>query len=319
MKHLIPKEHHPHLRKRALLEILGFILLIAISYSQRELLLEAVDELRTSDAFYTLIMLSTYWLILPLTSYSYRLLTNKKVPVFSTSLSQLAGAGPGRIIPGGLGHISMAAVHLRKLGLKIQSAVVIPIANNFIGLIVNAFVVILAVIYHPTLIDDIANNLSTQVIFFISILIIAFITLAQWLLHARGTRKTVAKFFRRWNKLFKELFAHPNRLAKVGAIALIITLGHVLMLMLASKALGFYINPVDSLIALSVGVLMGKAIPTPGGIGAVEAGTITALIVLGYDTTQATSAALLFRVATYWQPLIPGTLAYLYLREKKLL
>lgn len=319
MRHLISKEHHPHLKKRALLELFGLIVLVGLSYNQREILGTAIDSIRESDIFYLLLMLSIYWLLLPLTAISYRLLAYKRISIFTTALSQLAAAGPGRIIPGGLGHISIGAVHLHKIGLSMQRAILLPIANNIIGLTVNIGLILTALVIHPTLINQLRDSFSVQTFIVMGAFFIAFLTILQWLSHARKTRSTIKKVTKQWKHLISHLRKNPRRLLYVVLIALIITLGHSLILMLAGDAISMQITLTDAIIALSAGVLLGGAIPTPGGLGAVEAGTTGALVLLGYDPTLATSAALLFRVATYWQPLLPGVISYLYLRERKLL
>ena len=106
---------------------------------------------------------------------------------------------------------------------------------------------------------------------------------------------------------------------KLFGIALLILTGGVVIILLCSKALEVNISMSDALIALSVGVFIGGVLPTPGGVGGVEAGIASTLMFLGYSPTEATSIAILFRAITYWQPLIPGTIAYFYLRKKKLL
>jgi uncharacterized membrane protein YbhN (UPF0104 family) len=50
---------------------------------------------------------------------------------------------------------------------------------------------------------------------------------------------------------------------------------------------------------MSSGVALGSIVPTPGGLGGVEAGLIAAFVAFGYDPTLAASATVLFRLATY--------------------
>lgn len=319
MKHLIAKEHHPHLKKRAFLELFGFLTLLLLSFSQKDHIVTALKDIRNSDLLYLFLLMSMYWFLLPLTTISYRLLSYRKVPLSTTMLSQLAGAGPGRIIPGGIGHMSIGAVHLHKIGLNLQKAIVVTIANNIIGVITNLIVVIFAIFYHPDLISKILGGINVQSVIAFTVILIAGISLFQWLSHLRKTKSTFRKLNKHWGHLFTMLLKKPQKILGLFGIAILITLGHSSMLILSGEALGIHVNLVDAIIALSAGVFIGGAIPTPGGLGAVEAGTISALILLGYGNTEATSVALLFRTATYWQPLLPGVVAYLYLREKKLL
>ncbi len=257
--------------------------------------------------------------MLPLTSISYRLLGNNHVPIGTTMLAQLAASGPGRVIPGGLGHISVGALHLRKVGFTMQRAIVITVANNIIGLLTNLLIVILAVVIHPDLMKTIVTNMSAPVLAltFLGVLLTASIIL--WTSHLRNTKKLVRKFNKQWSVLAKQLSTHPLSTTMLLLVATAIVLGHAVVLTFSANALNIHVNLVDAIIALSVGVFFGGAVPTPGGIGAVEAGTISALILLGYEPAAATSVALLFRVATYWQPLLPGIVSYIYLRKKSLL
>ncbi len=319
MIHLLSKDHHPHLQKRALLEFLGLAVLVGLSINQREVIATAIEAIRNSDVFYLTLLFGMYWLLLPLTAFSYRMLAYRKIPIVTTALAQLAAAGPGRIIPGGLGHISISAIHLHKLGLSMERAILIPVSNNIIGLAVNSTLIMSAVIYHPTLLDSIWSRLSVELFLVIILLVLIVLALLQWLSHVRKMRAAIKRVTNQWKHLIAHLRKRPKRIMYIMLISATTTIGHSFMLQLAGDALSIHIPISDAILALSFGVLLGGAVPTPGGLGAVEAGTTSALILLGYNAAEATSAALLFRTATYWQPLLPGMLSYLYLRERKLL
>jgi uncharacterized membrane protein YbhN (UPF0104 family) len=319
MKHLVAQEHHPHLKKRAILEIVGLLVLIGISFQQREMLQVALSAIKNSNVQFLFLTCLTYWLLLPLTSISYRLLSRRKVPLQSTMLAQLAGAGPGRVIPGGLGHLSISAMHLHHIGLSMQRALVLTVTNNLLGAFTNTLLVIIAIVIHPNLLVTITSNFSPLALLFTFGTLLVLASLILWLSHIRSTRKTVKRINVQTKSTFMSLLKRPKITLELIVIASIIALGHASILLLSGETLSVHITMVDALIALSAGVFIGGAIPTPGGIGAVEAGTISALVLLGYDTSVAASVALLFRVATYWQPLIPGTFAYIYLRNRELL
>ena len=57
-----------------------------------------------------------------------------------------------------------------------------------------------------------------------------------------------------------------------------------------------------------VATTIASAVPTPGGIGAVEAALVLALQAIGVDEAIAWSATLLFRLISYWMPIIPGAI-----------
>src|SRR5690606_18835717 len=121
-----------------------------------------------------------------------------------------------------------------------------------------------------------------------------------------------------WRQVRTLLVRHPSRMVGLILSGLIIILSNLLILLLCALALDQYFVVYDLFIALSAGVVIGSLLPTPGGIGGVEAGIIAVLILLGYEPAASTGTALLYRAVTYWMPLLPGTAAYFYLREKKL-
>jgi len=319
MKHLIAKEHHRHLKKRALVELGGLLVLVGISVSQRTLIADSLHAVADSNRHTLGLLFLCYWALLPLTAFSYQLLSSQRIQIRTTALVQLAAAGPGRIIPGGLGHLSFAAVHLSHEGIRLRKAVVITVANNLIGLTTNGIVVTVALLIAPRAWRTIADNISTLYVLFITLGMLAVLVVMVWLSHARNTRRTIRRVNSEWSRLIIYLLGRPFRILGIATIALIIIFGHVIMLLLAGSAVSVTITITDALIALGVGVLLGGALPTPGGIGAVEAGTSTSLIILGYTPEQALATALLFRAVTYWMPLIPGTFAYIYLRRQSLL
>jgi hypothetical protein len=49
-------------------------------------------------------------------------------------------------------------------------------------------------------------------------------------------------------------------------------------------------------------------IPTPGGLGSVEAALIVALVAVGGPVSVATAVVLAYRIITVWVPLVPGAL-----------
>lgn len=58
------------------------------------------------------------------------------------------------------------------------------------------------------------------------------------------------------------------------------------------------------------------AVPAPGGLGPTEAAYIAGLALAGLDRGTALATVLLFRLATYWLPLLPGGVSYRVLRRQ---
>ncbi len=112
---------------------------------------------------------------------------------------------------------------------------------------------------------------------------------------------------------------HPGRVA-VGVLAsAALTLTHVLAFAACVAATGAHL-PLLTLTAIYLGAAAaGSLIPTPGGIGPVEAALIAGLATAGLALPVATTAALLSRLVAVWLPAVPGVIALAVLRRRGLL
>jgi glycosyltransferase 2 family protein len=64
------------------------------------------------------------------------------------------------------------------------------------------------------------------------------------------------------------------------------------------------------------GSAVGSIVPTPGGLGAVEAALSASLGAAGLPGATAVSTVLLFRILTFWLPVPVGWGALNYLQRK---
>ncbi|MEP7113649.1 MAG: lysylphosphatidylglycerol synthase transmembrane domain-containing protein [Ilumatobacteraceae bacterium] len=103
-----------------------------------------------------------------------------------------------------------------------------------------------------------------------------------------------------------EIARQPGKMIELFGGSLTITMGYILALAVSVSAFG--VGPAFTSIALVylVGSIVSSAAPTPGGIGAVEATLIAGLTSAGMASTTAVAAVILFRLATFWIPLLPG-------------
>ena len=63
---------------------------------------------------------------------------------------------------------------------------------------------------------------------------------------------------------------------------------------------------------------VASAAPTPGGLGAVEATLLAALTGAGVPSATAMSVVIVFRLVTYWLPVLPGWIALTRMRRRQL-
>lgn len=102
---------------------------------------------------------------------------------------------------------------------------------------------------------------------------------------------------------------------------LLLTVAFVLCLhfsVLAFAGPGLHVSLVAVAVVFLAGNAIGSAAPTPGGLGAVEAALIGGLTaVAGIPAAVALPAVLLFRLLTFWFPVLPGWAAFSYLQRRE--
>jgi undecaprenyl-diphosphatase len=111
----------------------------------------------------------------------------------------------------------------------------------------------------------------------------------------------------------------PHKLAYAALALLALTLIYLLILHLAARSFGVWLDAPSLFLVYTAGVFIGAAVPTPGGLAGVEAGLVGGFMAYGVGSTTAIAIALAFRLVTYWLPIIPGVAAFFVSRRLKLL
>jgi undecaprenyl-diphosphatase len=109
----------------------------------------------------------------------------------------------------------------------------------------------------------------------------------------------------------------PGKLALLLGGAMVITLGYLVCLYLSTRAFGGGLDLATVGAVYLAGAAIAAAAPTPGGLGALEAALIAGLVAAGMDHTVAVPAVFLYRLATFWLPILPGWAAFAWLRRSE--
>jgi uncharacterized membrane protein YbhN (UPF0104 family)/tRNA A-37 threonylcarbamoyl transferase component Bud32 len=107
----------------------------------------------------------------------------------------------------------------------------------------------------------------------------------------------------------------PAKLAEGIGGALLLTTAYILCLAASTKALGGTVPLASVAVVYLTGNAIGSVVPTPGGLGAVEAALSAGLTAAGLPGATAVSAVLLFRTLTFWLPVPFGWLSMNYLQR----
>jgi uncharacterized protein (TIRG00374 family) len=114
-----------------------------------------------------------------------------------------------------------------------------------------------------------------------------------------------------------EVAQQPRKLAQGIGGALVLTAAYILCLDTCVRALGGSASVASVAVVYLTGSALGSLVPTPGGLGAVEAALTAGLRATGLAGAVAVSAVLLFRLLTFWLPVPAGWVALRYLERRQ--
>ncbi len=116
-----------------------------------------------------------------------------------------------------------------------------------------------------------------------------------------------------------EVAQHPRKLALGIGGSLLLSLSYILCLAACVAAFGRPVPIASIAVVYLTGSAIGSILPTPGGLGGVEAALTAGLTAAGLPGAVAVSAVLLFRLLTFWLPVPFGWAALNYLERKQAL
>jgi undecaprenyl-diphosphatase len=135
----------------------------------------------------------------------------------------------------------------------------------------------------------------------------------------RWTKKQLVPMARSAAVSLRRAASSPAKLGLLFGGSTLITLFYIAALVASIKAFA----PGPSLVVVGAVYLASAAVaaaaPTPGGLGAIESALSWGLINTGMPPGPAVSAVLLYRLATYWLPILPGWLSWRFLQRREYL
>ena len=231
--------------------------------------------------------------------------------------SQAASGFTAVSMPAGVGPAFVNMQLLKKNGYNSTQATAITSAVWLIQALITTIVLLVIGIFTGK------NVLSGMIPTHMLITVIGIITLLICTLMAiPKARKIIRKHYlpilSDYGRQIKELVSHPLQLigGSFGAIVLVSCIG--LGYWVALLAFGYYANPWETILLFILANTAGSAIPTPGGLGAVEASLTFAFTSVGVPPTIALSATLLYRLMFYWLRIPIGAFAMNWLSSREL-
>jgi uncharacterized protein (TIRG00374 family) len=248
-------------------------------------------------------------------------------PMLDIAASQLAGAAAGKVVPGGVaaGGVVQASMLVR-VGFAPRQVAGMLSATGLLStgvLLALPVLTIPAVLVGPPPAHQLELGLVLSLIVAVILVGLGLALLtwdalvrvvglaAGWVVHLVRRRvvpatvadallverdQVAAAFAGRWLRALAA--AVGNRMLDYAA------------LVAALAAVGANARPSLVLVAYVASLALGMVPVTPGGLGFVETGLTTLLVLAGVSTDQALVGTLLYRLASFWVPIPLGALAW---------
>ncbi|NUW43980.1 lysylphosphatidylglycerol synthase transmembrane domain-containing protein [Nonomuraea rhodomycinica] len=242
----------------------------------------------------------------------------ERLPLWRTVLVQFASSFVKLVAPAAVGGIAINTRYLQKRGIPPASAVASVGASQLVMLI---FHIGLLLLFAYITGSSTATSFTPSRGLVVAMLAVA--VLAVMLLGVPQLRRLLTARMRRLfsNVLPRllDVLQSPSKMIEACSGTLMITLAFVACLDACVAAFGGSLSFTTVAVVYLTANAIGSAAPTPGGLGAVEASLTLGLTVAGLDASLATSAVLLYRLLTFWLPVLPGWAAFTHLQRDEAL
>ncbi|MDK6905678.1 lysylphosphatidylglycerol synthase transmembrane domain-containing protein [Actinotignum timonense] len=243
--------------------------------------------------------------------------TAERLPLWETSEVQIAASVLGLVMPAGIGPLALNLRYLQR------NQVATPVAVATVSLVqIAQFITTVLLLLALGLLTGDFGNLSipsTSVM----LIVAAVAALGAAVYFIRPLRRKVIELVRPtieqvWPRVVW-LATHPSRILAGFGGSLLMTVSFVAAFGFSLAAFGETLPVVTLAITYLVSNSVGSLVPSPGGIGPVEAALTGGLTIAGLPYSVAFSTAILYRLLTFWARVPIGWFALRHLQKKDII
>ena len=213
-----------------------------------------------------------------------------------------------RFTPANAGGMALRARYLQLAGTDLTvAAAAVGLTSAASGVVQGVLLVVFAFWGGAT---GAFGDISLPAASTILLVLVAVAAVVGLALLSRWGRRVVVPWARRtWDKAFgsfRELAKRPTKMVELFGGALFAKLSTIIAFYVSIHAFGVEMSFARAGALYMVANTIGSAVPTPGGVGGIEAALTAALLAAGVEDATAASIVLFFRLWTFWFPTIPG-------------
>ncbi len=295
---------------------LAIIVLLALKVFLPEIdsLKQSITAVKDADLNWIIFGQIVFFLGLPILAWQFIVIAIKRIEFGLTYRVEMASLFVSKLFPSSLGTFALNFYYLTvKKHNNLQAASVMAI-NALTSAVAYIFIIGFAVFYDKGNLTAVSVNTTINwknIFIIMGILILAAICSLALKRVRQKVKKSLEEFL-------KTITVYKDRKKDVVMATILNFAGSLTSLVAlwaSAQALGVEISISQALVAYVLGNIVGGLVPTPGGIGAVEAGIYSGLLLIGVDSSQAFTVTLIYRFLTYWVPIAPGYYYFWSLRK----
>ena len=240
------------------------------------------------------------------------------VPFGPAVLAQGASSFINRVSPANVGGMALNARFLQKTGTGTPASVAAVGVNALAGAVMH---VVLIVVFFALAGHDLTKAFKlpsgSKILLALAVIIAVIGAVLASRPGRRWTRKQLIPGARSAAGSLRQAAASPVKLGLLFGGSALITLAYIAGLAASVQAFGGGPGLIVIGAVYLAAAALAAAAPTPGGLGAIEAALVAGLTGVGMQPGPAVSAVLLYRLATYWLPVLPGWLCWRSLQHRE--
>ncbi|MDT7840419.1 lysylphosphatidylglycerol synthase transmembrane domain-containing protein [Streptomyces justiciae] len=298
----------PGRRVRQILCLLPLLLVSVVAVRHRSVLAEGFGHLRSAEWPWLLVAVCATCLTWVAAACTRQGAVVERLPKRRLLATQFAAGAANHLLPTGLG---ASAVNLRFMTVcgvplaRSSAALALYLLAESIGRLGLLAALLLA---FPDALS-LGSLLPEEAVGALLPALGAVLLLAAGVLVlVRRVRTAVTAFLRTALGELREVHTRPSRALALWGGSLAFPALQAAGLAAVGQALGLPVPPLHMAVAYLAATVAVALVPTPGGLGSVEAALVVALVAAGGPAAVATAVVLAYRIITVWLPLLPGAL-----------
>jgi len=235
------------------------------------------------------------------------------LPVLS---AQVASSFVNRITPAKVGGMATNVRFLQRRSIPPSTAISAVGLNTLAGLLVHvSLVIVLGVVVGSGDVGLPVPSAGTAVIVVGALILASGLVMALPIGRRLVTRNLIPAL-KNAVAAIAAIAATPRKLAALFGGSAFVTIGYTVAMLASLQAFGIDLPLTTAALVYLTASAVATAAPTPGGLGATEAALIAGYAAVGAEAGGAFAAVLLFRLATFWLPILPGWLALVMMQRR---